>query len=461
MTDMRFLSLILVYLSIAATAFSAKADDGFLKETLPNGLVVIIKHNPDSRVFGVNVLGRNRAAWEQPGKEGITDFVNRLLIKGTADKNAEQIQEALDDIGAQITTNDDPHLPYDDRYTWRAFSFIKFQTIDEYAEKGLKLLYELVASPSFPQSEIEKTKTQVGGYLRMESSSTSQSCRNLFYRELFKNHPLARPVMGTRESVESFTRADLVSFHKKYYSPQNLILAIVSNSEPKTVMKWVKKSFGRMSPYPVKSPSIERPLADAGARDSSFVMEWLDKEQVYIYIGSLTPGMRSADAPALILAIEILSSRLKLNLREKQGLAYSVGADISMLGDFGWYVAAIGTGYLNFDIARNGILDEMEKMHADTVTQIELDRARNSLWGSSLMRNMNSVNQAYNMAYYEFIGLPFNYDDDYFRHLETVTPSAVREVSRKYIDPDNCLIAAVGKIQTATDEQSPIPAAKP
>jgi len=447
MIKVRFLWIapVILYLAISS-AFCSETADRYLKETLPNGLVVIVKHNPDSRVFGVNILGRNRAAWEQPGKEGITDFVNRMLVKGTAEKNAEQIQEALDDIGAQITTNDDPHLPYDDRYTWRAFSFIKFQTIDEYAEKGLKLLYELVAYPSFPESEIEKTKAQVTGYLMMESSSTSQTCRNLFYAKLFENHPLSRPVMGTKESVRSFSRNDLVAFHKKYYSPQNLILAIVSNTRPETVMKWVKKSFGKLIPYPAKIARIEKPAAGDEMRDSSFAAAWLDKEQVHIYIGNLTPGMLSADAPAVILAIEVLSSRLKLNLREKQGLAYSVGADISMLGDFGWYVAAIGTGYQNFTIARDGILDEIERLQADTVIKFELDRARNSLWGSSLMRNMNSVNQAYNMAYYEFVGLPFNYDDDYFGHLGTVVPADIQEVAQKYINRFHYVAAAAGRV---------------
>ena len=439
----------MILLIVGVTGFAVSS--GFagdpnqhLREILPNGLTVIIKHNPDSRVFGVDILGKNRAAWEDDNLAGITDFVNRMLTQGTENKNAEQIQEALDDIGAQITTNDDPHLPYDDRYTWRAFSFIKFQTIDEYAEKGLDILYELVARPSFPEQEIQKTKMQVNGILGMESASTGQVCRNLYYSELFKGHPYAKTVLGNRQSVANINRELLLLHHKKYYSPANLILTIVSNYEPPKVMKWVKKRFGKMQPYPAKSPIVQIPQATSTVIEQKQKME---KEQVYIYLGNIVPGYRSSDASALILAAQILSSRLGLNLREKQGLAYSVGSDVAFLGDFGWYVVAMGTGYQNFHTAKAGILSEMRGLSANPPEQAELDKARNSLWGSALMRNMNTVNQAYNMAYYEFIGMPFNYDDEIMKSLKNVTVDDIERVSGQYFQADRYVLAYVGKYE--------------
>ena len=94
----------------------------FVHEVLPNGLDLIISYNPDSRVFAINILGKDRAANEPAGKDGITDFVNRMITLGADGMNAEEIQNKLDDIGAMITSNDNPYIPYDDRYTTRAFS---------------------------------------------------------------------------------------------------------------------------------------------------------------------------------------------------------------------------------------------------------------------------------------------------------------------------------------------------
>jgi predicted Zn-dependent peptidase len=438
-------ALYILLIALIGTSSFVTAQDSirYHKETLPNGLTVIVKQNPDSRVFGVDILGKNRCAWENPGQEGITDFVNRMLTRGTKDMNAEQIQATLDDIGAQITTNDDPHLPYDDRYTWRAFSFIKFQTIDEYAEDGIKLLSKIVSEPSFPPEEIELTKKQVMGILGMESSSTNQVCRNLFYGTLLKDHPFGQTVLGNRASVGTFNQADLLLHHKKYYNPSNMVLAIVSNIEPATVMKWVKKRFGKIPPYPAKSPVIAIPPKVSGVVEVNKPME---KEQIYIYLGNIVCGYKSPDAPALTLAVEILSSRLQLNLREIQGLAYSVGADVVYLGDFGWWVAAMGTGAANFDTAKAGILAEIEKLKTDTISQAELDKARNSMWGSSLMRNLSGVNQAYNMAFYEFIGVPYNSDSRALERLNKVTIADVQAAANKYLDTANYVLAYVGKV---------------
>ena len=438
-------NIVIVALAITmANLALADTSPEYIHEVLDNGMTVIVKHNPDSRVFAVDILGKNRAAWEKPGQEGITDFVNRMLVKGTKDKDAEQVQAALDDIGAKLTTNDSPYIPYDDRYTWRAFSFLKFETIDDYAKSGLKILYELVAEPTFPEDQVEKVKSQVMGILGMESGSTYQVCRNLYYAALFKDNPLAKPVLGTYQSVGAFNRGDLEYYHKIYYSPGNLIMVVVSNIEAKQVFKWVKKQFGKLPPYPVKADQFQIPIArkNMGITETRQPM---DKEQVYIYLGTITPGLTSESASALTLAVEILSSRLQLDLREQQGLAYSVGAGIRFLKDFGWYTCTMGTGYQNFEIARDGILAEIEKLKTEPIEQAELDKARNSLWGSMLMRNMSCVNQAYNMAYYEFVGVGFDYDDGYRDRLNKITIDDVKQAAVRYFDTDNYVLAYVGK----------------
>jgi len=431
---------------------SADKSDNYLREVLPNGLTVIIKHNPDSRVFAVDILGKNRAAWEKADQVGISDFVNRMLVKGTAHKTAEEVQAALDDIGAKLTTNDSPYIPYDDRYTWPAFTFLKFETIDEFARDGLKILYEIVSEPSFPEVEVEKTKNQVMGILGMQSGSTSQTCSDLYYSQMFENHPLSKSVLGDRRTVAGLTRAVLAYHHKIFYNPPNLIMTVVANENPKQVMKWVKKQFKNLPPYPVGLKDSTIPVA-AKKMGVIETMQPMDKEQVYICLGCIVPGLASENSTALSLAIEILSSRLQLNLREKQGLAYSVGAGVRYLGDFGWFTASIGTGYKNFEIARAGILAEIEKLKSEPLEQTELDKARNSLWGSMLMRNMSCINQAYNMAYYEFVGVGCDYDDNYRDRLDRVTISDVQTAARNFLETHNYVLAYVGKVaETQTKE---------
>ena len=436
------------------SANSINADEKYLKEVFENGLTVIVKHNPDSRVFAIDILGKNRAAMEKTEQTGIADFVNRMLIKGTKDKSAAKVQAALDDIGARLQTNDNPYIPYDDRYTWRAYSFVRFETIDEYAKDGIKLLYEIIAEPSFPEAEVEKTKGYVMGLLGMESGSTYKVCSNLYYKELFGKNPLSQPVMGTPRTVGSLTRGDLEYFHRIFYNPPNLIMTVVSNIEPENVMKWIKKRFKNLPTYPIKLKDFQIPEAGklTGINEISQPME---KEQAYIYLGNVVPGLKSDIAPALTITVEILSSRLKLGLREEEGLAYSVGAGVRFLGDFGWYTCSMGTGYENFATARAGILAEIEKLRTEPVSQEELDKARNSLWGSMLMRNMSCINQAYNMAYYEYVGVGYDYDDNYRERMDKVTIDDILKAAQSNLDPDNYVIAFVGQnVQSDSSQEA-------
>ena len=158
------LPIMLIAMLFKGGACEEKSYNKFVHEVLPNGLDLIIKYNPDSRVFAINILGKNRSLLELEGKDGITDFVNRMLTQGTDGMNADQVQNALDDIGADITANDNPYIPYDDRYTSTAYSFIKFETIDEYAHDGTELFFRIVSRPDFPESRFTRMTSTTSGF---------------------------------------------------------------------------------------------------------------------------------------------------------------------------------------------------------------------------------------------------------------------------------------------------------
>ena len=442
-----FAAAILMLSPLAARPVAAQSGqveyNRFTRQVLPNGLTLIIKHNPDSRVFAVNILGKNRSACEPAGKDGITDFVNRMLVLGADGMDAEAVQNRLDDIGAEITANDNPYIPYDDRYTSGAFSFIKFETIDEYAEAGTRLLYQIVARPDFPESEIEKTKQKVMGILGMSSGSTYQNARNEYYAKFFEGHPLAKTVMGSHMTVMGFARNDLVAHHKHFYAPNNMIMAIATNIEPDTIMGWINNTFEQMprdnSPY----PKVPIPAKPSGLVE---VHHEMDKEQIYIYMGSLTPGLKSPDAPAIDMASSIISTRMRLNLREKQGLAYSVGMGVDFMPDFGWTVVSMGTGFENYEVAKNGLIAEIRQVMSAAPQEDELAKARNSTWGSMLLAKASRINQAFYMCKNEFLGVGYDYEDDYLTKVRQVTTADVQRVAIDYFDTENMVIATAGKL---------------
>jgi len=412
------------------------------REVLSNGLTVIVKSSLDSRVFGISLLGKNRSGSEPPGKAGITDFVNHCLEKGTMDMNAAEFSQALAKIGANLTLYDNPWIPYDDHYTTRRFSFVKFETIDEFAQAGFKLFAEMMLYPAFDSQEVENVRASLRGGLGRGASSAREVARNLFYKTLLGDEPYAQPVTGTMQSISSITRDDLMMYHKRFYSPGNMILAIGTNLPIDTVMSWVQTAFGPL-PAAAETTTFEAaPPALTEIRQNHAEME---AKQVSLYLGDLLPAAVSDEVPALSITTSILNRRLYLNLREKQGLAYSVGAGTTYDRNFGWLICSMGTSYENYQRALDGILLEIDKLKLDGPTHAEISDARNQLWGSLGRARLSRVNQAYWLAVNEYLGRPLGYDGDYLTALSGVTADAIRRVTARYFKTDAYVLASAGK----------------
>ena len=413
----------------------------YLREVFPNGLTVIVKSNPDSRVFALNVIGMNRSATEPEGKDGITDFVNHLIEKGTTTHPADQLAGELAAIGANVTLYDNPWIPYDDRYTTRQFSFMKFETIDQFTEKGIELFSDMIAHPAFDSVEVEKVRAEIMGLLGRNSGSTYKVARNLFYATLFAGTPYSRAIEGNFRTIGSVTLEDLKEHYRKMYAPENMIITVGTNDAPEKIMAFLKMSLGQIPASGFKPIEVVRPGNISGIKTAHQKME---KEQVYIYLGNLLPSAKSPDAAALDVTSAVLSKRLQKNLREAQGLAYSVGASVSFDRNFGWFICSIGTGTANFEKAKNGIIAEIVKLKAAMPTDEEVEEAINSIWGSNLTANLSRINQAYYMGVNEYLGVGYDYDDVYIDQIRRVDKGAVMKAARRYFDTANYVIATAG-----------------
>ncbi len=414
------------------------------REVLDNGLTLIIKSFPDNEVFAMNVLGKNRSANEPPDKTGITDFVNRCIEKGTVTRSARQLADDLARIGANVTLYDNPWIPYDDRYTSRRFSFMKFETIDEFAEKGFYLFSEMIFAPSFEPAEVENVRRTMLGVLGRDSSSPGKIARNQFYKTLFPDQPYGNPIMGTPRTINAITVDDLKAYHASFYSPENMIISIVTKRPVDEVLSWVKHGFGRYAktgftsatPKPPKVPTTITPVHTE-----------LDKEQVTFYLGSALPGANDPDAIPISIATSILSNRLYLRLREKEGLAYSVGAGAHFDRDFGWYYCVMGTSKDTYQKALDGILLQMEKIGHDNPLPSELQRSRNQMWGRLMSAKLSAINQAYYLAVDEYLGRPLEYDKLLLKKLTEVTANDIRRVASRYFRTDAYILSTAGKIK--------------
>jgi len=415
----------------------------YRREVLENGLTVLIKSNQSSRVFAASILGRNRSAFEPNDKAGLTDFVNRCLAGGTSTRTTEQLRRDLAATGAHLTLHDNPWIPYDDRYTTRSFSFIKFETIEPYAEAGFALLADLVLNPLFDSAEVENVRQEMLGILGRSSGSPSQVARDLYFARLFEGHPFSKPIMGSPQSLAAITRDDLRDHHQRFYSPGNMILAVVTSRDTSEAMGWVRATFGSVARLDSRAiPAV--PALLPGYSDGEFHRD-LNKEQIAIYAGGRLPGAGSEEAPDLQVAASILSSRLFEILRERQGLAYSTGAGAAFDRDFGWYYVNIATGSENYQSALDGLTVQSEKLALDGPQEAEVRRAKNQIWGRLMSARLSRINQAFYLALDDFLGYEPGSDRGLLDRLEKVSVLSARRAAARHFRPSLWVTASAGR----------------
>ncbi|MCP4686226.1 MAG: insulinase family protein [bacterium] len=433
----------LTYPDVDSVSFELVDRAVYHREVLPNGLTVLVKSGSGSEVFAVNILGKNRSTNEPEGKAGITDFVNRCFEKGTSGRDASQLASDLAAIGANLTLCDNPWIPYDDRYTSRRFSFVKFETIEPFASEGFRLCCDLLLDPVFDSAEVENVRNGMLGVLRRNAGSPTKVARDRFYGLLFQGSSFANPIMGTLESLEAITVADLKEHHRRQYSPENMIFSIATSRDTAEVLSWVRDRLGSLEPAGLAAAKV---LSPALRRfDRSYAHVALEKEQIAIYAGGTLPGANADDAVDLTIATSVLSSRLYSELRERKGLAYSTGASAKIDREFGWYYLSIATGSENYREALEGLELQTDKLAFDGPRDDEVNRARNRLWGRLMSAKLSRLNQAYYLGLDEFLGREPGYDQRLVEKLQRVSVQSVRQAASRHFRPTTWAVGTAGK----------------
>lgn len=413
------------------------------KKVFENGLTLIVREDPYTEVIATNVLIKNRMQLEPEGLNGIGNILQRMIDKGTNIRSKEQIIKEIAEIGLRLKTTDDPMMNFDDYYFSKDYSYLRMESINLNRERAWELLLDMIKNPTFPAEELEKEKENVINIIKRKEFSTMEVASKLFYNALFPHNVYKNSILGSTESIKKIQRDDIISYWKKAYAPNNLIISVITDKNYEQVFKFFSEhceSMKRIESFPIVYTKEE--VSKGPKRENKYV----EKEQGYIFIGNLIPGIQNPDVPSLQLMNEILSSRLKLNIRERQGLAYSVGSSVNFSKDIGWLVVSLGTRNENVEIAVQSILEEMEKLKEEEPTQEELTTVINSFWGEYLRYRQTKINQAHYLALYEFLGVGWEFDETYIDKLRKVKREDVLQTAKKYLDTKNYTLSVAGKI---------------
>ncbi len=421
----------------AAKAAAGQSPNQYHTETLANGLTVVVKENQDSRVVGLCLLAKERGLCE--GKElwGLTEVLQRMLIDGGSVAHPESaLYQEIEAMGAEVKVCDDPNVPFDDYYHTPRFAYVRMKLVDVFFERGLKLLAEMATQPNLTEEVFHKMKKQVVLLSSGAGTSAPKVAERLLYDNLFQENPGYGRLLGDGKRLEQATLDDVKTLYRRLYNPANLVVTISGNVSIDKAVSLARQYLGGAWGEAGWRPQEFTPKFQALDRT---VREKVGKQQSYVSVAN-TCEVSEDDLPALYVLEDVFSDRLAFNLREKQGLAYSIGVGFQKYRGARWYRITMGTRPENIDRAIDGIRAEIRAMRESSIPAEEVQKTVNAMLGRRGMRRLDRVNQAYYLTMQVFDGKPPESDEQDAERLKKVTAQAVELLARKVFRDDNHLV---------------------
>jgi predicted Zn-dependent peptidase len=373
-----------------------------VREVLDNGLRLVTERMPQVRSVTIGVWLRRGSRHEVDALSGIAHFVEHMLFKGTATRSAEDIAQAIDSIGGQL-----------DAFTAKEYASYYIKVLDEHLPLAVDLLSDIVLRPAFAPEEIEREKKVILEEIKMVEDTPDDLVHELFTQHFWEGHPLGRPILGTPETVESFTAEALREYFAGAYVASNVIIAAAGNLEHEQVKALVERAFAD------SRSAGDAVLEQAPAVVPQVITRTKELEQSHVCLGTNSYPQRHEDRYVSYILNTLLggsmSSRLFQNVREKRGLAYSVFSGLSAYHDAGNITIYAGCGSDAVEEVIDLCVEELRTLKRDPVPDAELRRAKDHLKGSLMLSLENTASRMSHLARQEI------YFDRHFGLDETLS----------------------------------------
>ena len=332
---------------------------------------------PHVRSVSIGVWLARGSRHEPREQSGIAHFVEHMLFKGTATRSAEDIAQTIDSIGGQM-----------DAFTAKEYASYYIKVLDEHLPLAVDVLSDIVMRPAFSPADIQREKKVVCEEIKMVEDTPDDLVHELFTEHFWRDHPLGRPILGTKDTVESLTVDGLRRYFGLTYSAPNLIISATGNIQHEQVRDLVSRAFEGL-------PVVNVPLSEQPPKViPEVVIRNKELEQSHVCLGTTGYQQDHADRYSSYVLNTVLggsmSSRLFQNVREKRGLAYAVFSGLSAYRDTGSITVYAGCANDAVSELIDVVIVELRRMKDEPMPESELRRAKDHLKGS-LMLNLEST----------------------------------------------------------------------
>jgi len=403
------------------------------REVLDTGLRLITESMPHVRSVSIGVWLTRGSRHETSDVGGIAHFVEHMLFKGTGTRSAEDIAQAIDSIGGQL-----------DAFTAKEYASYYIKVLDEHLPTAVDLLSDIVMNPRFDLEDLDKEKKVILEEIKMVEDTPDDLVHELFTQHFWEGHALGRPILGSPESVESFTPEILRDYFRGTYVAPNLIVSAAGNIDHARVRELIEPAFAALPPTSaIYDDTVPRVVPQVLVRSKEL-------EQSHVCLGTNSYQQNHPDRYVSYIMNTVLggsmSSRLFQNVREKRGLAYAVFSGLSAYRDAG--AMTIYAGCANEAVGEliDVVVGEIRRLKEEPMSGDELRRAKDHLKGSLMLGLESTSSRMSNLARQEMYFDRQLSLDETLRGVEAVTHDDVQRVTDELFTPASLAATVLGAV---------------
>jgi predicted Zn-dependent peptidase len=404
--------------------------------TLPNGLLVLTEAMPHMRSVSMGVWIDSGSRDESPEVNGISHFLEHMVFKGTTTRSAQQFAREVDAIGGNL-----------DAFTGKETVCFNIKVLDENVPAALDLLTDLVLHPTFAPDDIAKEQGVILEEIKMDEDNPDYLVHELFTQNFWKGDALGRPILGTAETVSSFTQAIVLDEYARRFTPANMVFSAAGNLDHDTFVEQVAAAFTSLSAS--SGAKLARtPAPQAFPHITLKNKKSLEQVQFCLAVPSLP--VIDPDRYAAYLLNSILgggmSSRLFQSIREERGLAYSIYSELNPFRDTGSLAVYAGCAIANLREVLTLTLAEFTRLKSEPVSAEELDRARNQTKGNMVLGLESSSSRMSSLARQQMYWGRFFSLDEITAEIDRVTAADLQRLARQLLQPDQLALTLLGNL---------------
>jgi predicted Zn-dependent peptidase len=404
------------------------------RQVLPNGLTILTEEMPHIRSVSIGVWIKTGSRNETAELNGISHFVEHMLFKGTQTRPAEQIAREVDSIGGNM-----------DAFTAKECICFDVKVLDEHLPVAWDILSDLVLHPTFDQRELTRERGVILEEIKMDEDNPDYLVHEIFTQNFWKDHPIGKPILGTKETVRRFEQTTLFDYYQRFFIPNNMILAVAGNMNHERVVELVTQRFLAL---PTGPNGFYQTAPKTQSRIIMRNKKALEQVQLCIGVPSLSIGHEKRFASYILNTLlgGGMSSRLFQSVRERQGLAYAIYSELNPFRDTGCLSVYAGTSREAATKVVQSVVAEFRRLKEEAISEDELRRSKDQLKGNLMLSLESSTARMSNLARQEMYFDRFYSMDEIIDRVEGVTAEDVMELAQSCFRTESIAVTVLGNL---------------